>query len=203
MTTNKLTRKEAKQRTRQRLLDGLIEVARREGLQGLTTTKVADAAGVAQSSFYFHFEGMEDALRAAADRLGNQLKETIRSERQRVATGDREVTLRGAWEASINSMLAVPAFTQLFLRHRRDPTSPLGDTFSELLDQYRRELAEDISRYWSDLPNQAIYAELIVGMIMGVLEGLLDGRIENKQACIDALMQLTSAALSSVPSKRN
>ena len=117
----KLTRKEAKERTRQRLLDGLLDVAREDGLQGLTTTKVAEAAGVAQSSFYFHFEGMEQAMGAAADKLGNQVREAIRAERRKIDLQNPTETLRGVQAATMNAFLAEPMFAQLFLRHRRDP----------------------------------------------------------------------------------
>jgi AcrR family transcriptional regulator len=196
---HKLTRKESKERTRQALLDGLLDVARNEGLQGLTTTKIADAAGVAQSSFYFHFDGMDDAMQAAADRLGRQIRDAIRAERKNIDLSDARRTLRSVYAVTINAFLAEPAFAQLFLRHRRDSTSPLGQKFGELLDESRQELAEDMKKYLAGLPHPEVYAELFVGMSMSMLEGLIDGRLTDREACLDALGHVVGAALASAP----
>ncbi len=195
----KLTRKQAKERTRQRLLDGLLDVARAEGIQGLTTTKIAEAAGVAQSSFYFHFEGMDQAMREAADKIGNQVSEAIRTERRKIDLRDPQNTIRGAQAATINAFLAEPMFAQLFLRHRRDPTSPLGEKFAELLNESRRELAEDMKKYLGNLPTPEIYADLFIGMSMAVVEGLLDERLEDREACLDALVHVVGCALTTAP----
>ncbi len=195
----KLTRKEAKERTRQKLLDGLLSVARKEGLQGLTTTKIAEAAGVAQSSFYFHFEGMEDAMQAAADKLGNQVRDQIRAQRRKIVIDNPRETLRNSCAANLNAFLSEPVFTQLFLRHRRDPTSPLGRCFADLLDQSRKELAADMKAVGLALPNIDVYAELFIGMSMTMLEGLIDGRIQSKDACLDALVHVIGLALTNPP----
>ena len=196
----KLTRKEAKERTRQRLLDGLLDVAREEGLQGLTTTKIAEAAGVAQSSFYFHFEGMEQAMGAAADKLGNQVREAIRAERRKIDLQNPTETLRGVQAATMNAFLAEPMFAQLFLRHRRDPTSPLGETFAELLNESRRELANDMKKYLASLPHPEVYAELFIGMSMAMIEGILDGRLD-REACLDVLVHMVGSTLANPPGK--
>ncbi len=195
----KLTRKEAKERTRQRLLDGLLDVARAEGIQGLTTTKIAEAAGVAQSSFYFHFEGMDQAMREAAEKIGNQVSDAIRTERRKIDPGDPQNTIRGAQAATINAFLSEPMFAQLFLRHRRDATSPLGEKFAELLNESRRELAEDMKKYLGHLPTPEIYADLFIGMSMAMVEGLLDERLDDREACLDALVHVVGCALSTPP----
>lgn len=195
----KLTRKEAKERTRQRLLDGLLDVARADGIQGLTTTKIADAAGVAQSSFYFHFEGMEEAMREAAEKIGNQVRDAIRAERRKIDPSDPQNTIRGAQAATINAFLAEPMFAQLFLRHRRDPTSPLGETFAELLNESRRELADDMKKYLAHLPTPEIYADLFIAMSMAVVEGMIDGRLTDREACLDALVRMVGCALTAPP----
>lgn len=197
--SQKLTRKEAKEQTRQKLLDAVLLIARTEGLQGLTTTKVAEAAGVAQSSFYFHFDGMDEALREAADKLGHEIRETIRRERRNIDLSDPQRTVRSVHAVTINTFLAQPSFAQLFLRHRRDTTTPLGRKFSELLDETRSELANDMAKVMAALPNPEIYAELFIGMSMAVVEGLLDGRLTDRDACLDAMAHVVGTALAHRP----
>src|SRR5690606_7427064 len=69
-----LTRSEAKDLTRRRLLRAALEILDKEGEAGLTTVAVAKAAGIAQSSFYVHFKDMQDLLRALADEGGERLR---------------------------------------------------------------------------------------------------------------------------------
>ena len=197
---DKLTRKQAKEQTRQKLLDALLQIARTDGLQALTTTRIAAAAGGAQSSFYFHFDGMDEAMRAAADKLGRGIRDTIRRERGNIDLSDPKRTVRSVHAVTINAFLADPAFAQLFLQHRRDTTTPLGQTFAELLDETRRELASDMARVMAALPNPDVYAELFIGMSLAIVEGLLDGRLADRDACLDAMAHVVGTALAHRPS---
>lgn len=192
----KLTRKEAKARTRQRLINGLLEVLKSDGLQGLTTTKVAEAAGVAQSSFYFHFEGMDDAMQAAARYLGGQIQQAIREQRHHFEDGRNPVeALRESNRGTLEAFLSEPVFAELFLTHRRDPQSPLGRTFRQLLDQSRQELIDDLRCMHPALPRPEIYGELFVGMTLAAVEAVIDGRITDKDACLEAMVHAVSAIM--------
>jgi AcrR family transcriptional regulator len=56
------TRQEAKQDTRERILDAVVEVVTRQGVHAFTVQNVADAAGVAHRTVYRHFATREDLL---------------------------------------------------------------------------------------------------------------------------------------------
>ncbi len=53
--------------TRQGILDAVISLLMREGIQGLTMDRVATEAGVAKGTLYVHFKNKEKILDAALD----------------------------------------------------------------------------------------------------------------------------------------
>jgi AcrR family transcriptional regulator len=64
-----LLREEAKQGTRDRILDAVVDVVTREGVHAFTVQNVADAAGVAHRTVYRHFATREDLLDGLDDRI--------------------------------------------------------------------------------------------------------------------------------------
>jgi AcrR family transcriptional regulator len=62
-------RREAKQGTRERILDAVVDVVTREGVHAFTVQNVADAAGVAHRTVYRHFATREDLLDGLDDLL--------------------------------------------------------------------------------------------------------------------------------------
>jgi len=194
--SEKLTRKEAKERTRQRLIEAVLDHVRHHGLRGLTTGKVADQAGIAQSSFYVHFTDMDEALRAAADRAGNEIRAIIRKARQEMDFSNPETAFMSAYGGAVNALLAEREFTELLLSHRRDKASPLAATLRKVLDDARADLANDLRQaaYDQAFKNDAdMYAELMVGMTLTTVEGLIDGRVENSERMVRAMARMTRA----------
>ncbi|RMH40551.1 MAG: TetR family transcriptional regulator [Deltaproteobacteria bacterium] len=199
-TKDKLTRKEAKERTRQRLIDAVLEHVRKNGLTGLTTGRVADRAGIAQSSFYVHFSDMDDALRAAADQAGEQIRALIRDARQRVDFSDPEAALHAAYQGALRALVDEPEFTELLLSHRRDRNSPLAAALRRVLQEARDDLAQDLARagyadwFARDID---VYADLMVGMTLSAAEAVLDRRVRDQERLLRALAATTRALLAS------
>ena len=65
------TRKASKERTRQKLVQATLKILHKQGPTALTTGRIAQAAGVAQPTFYVHFKGMDDAVGEAAEHVAN------------------------------------------------------------------------------------------------------------------------------------
>jgi AcrR family transcriptional regulator len=66
-------RREAKQDTRDRILDAVVDVVTREGVHAFTVQNVADAAGVSHRTVYRHFatrEALLDGLDEMLERRG-------------------------------------------------------------------------------------------------------------------------------------
>ena len=71
--TSRLTRKASTELTRRRLIDGAIEILRRDGFAAATTGRIASAAGLKQPSFYVHFDDRDQVFEAAANEIGRRV----------------------------------------------------------------------------------------------------------------------------------
>lgn len=188
-------RKVSKERTRTKLIEATLQVLHEQGPAALTTGRIAQAAGLAQPTFYVHFADMEDALTQAASAVEERLLSSLRRYRSDLEITQPEETLRAVFRATIRALLMEPNLTQLYLRHRHDVDSPLGRRFREWTARGRRDLERDLKALGVALPNLNAHAEAVVGMTLGVVEGLIDGRLTDRDQAIEALVHITGASL--------
>ncbi len=195
MQTAKLTRKESTELTRRRLIDGAIEILRRDGVAAATTGRIASAAGLKQPSFYVHFADRDAVFEAAAVEIGRRVIEMLKRQLTAFDPAHARRSIRDAYAAMTAAFLSEPELTRIFLRHRTDDGTVLGRTFRELLHQARGELVENLARYDVALPRDTAEAhiELLVAGVLGLLEGLLDGRLRDGEAAVDAIAGVTVA----------
>lgn len=118
--------KRVRGQTRQRLLDVALDILDREGEAGLTTTRVAQAAGVAQPTFYVHFEDMDDLLRELVRQLWAERRTGSRPTRDLLRQASSPAAVRDLFRATVESLVAHPGVLRLVVRSRLDPTGPLG-----------------------------------------------------------------------------
>lgn len=118
--------KRVKGQTRQRLLDVALDILDREGEAGLTTTRVAQAAGVAQPTFYVHFDDMDHLLRELVRQLWAERRTGSRPTRDTVRRATSRQAVRDLFRATVESLVAHPGVLRLVVRSRLDPTGPLG-----------------------------------------------------------------------------
>jgi len=95
-TRRRLTREEARQQTRERLLDAAADVFKRQGFHGATLEAVAEAAGYTKGAVYSNFDTKADLFQALLDRY---VQAEISSQEQQFAG----MTL----EEAINSLDAI------------------------------------------------------------------------------------------------
>jgi AcrR family transcriptional regulator len=193
-----LSRKESKELTRKRLIEGAIAILRTDGLAGVTTGRVADAAGIAQSSFYGHFADRDACLEAVADKIGTSVLRRVREQRMSIDPGDPQGSVRRSMARVVEVFLIEPELTRLFLRHRGDDETALGRAFGRLRAQAQQSLQRDVLFLGvAGSPAEAeVYAELLIAGTLGVIEGILAGRISDREVAVDGIARLTSAALS-------
>jgi AcrR family transcriptional regulator len=202
--TARLTRKASTELTRRRLIDGAIEILRRDGFAAATTGRIASAAGLKQPSFYVHFEDRDQVFEAAANEIGRRVIEILKHQLTAIDRTHPRRSIRAAYAAVTAAFLSEPELTRVFLRHRVDDGTVLGRTFRSLLDRVRGELVESIGRWGVALPRSAAEAhiELLVAATLGLLEGLLDGRLHDREPVIDAISNVTLAMFRSLTRDR-
>ncbi len=191
------TRKESAERTRRRLVEGAIDIFRREGVAAATTGRIARAAGLKQPSFYVHFTDRDAVLEAAAAEIGRRMLDRLQRQLAKVDPSDVKASIREAYQAIVAAFLSEPELTRIFLRHRTDDANVLGKVFRDMVQRARDELVESFPRYGLAIPRAKAqgYVELLVAGVLGVIEALLDGRIREHDAAVDALALVTGSTL--------
>ncbi|GAA1733044.1 TetR family transcriptional regulator [Nonomuraea bangladeshensis] len=202
MTTPPLSRSEAKDQTRRRLIRAALAILDQEGEAGLSTVKVAKAAGIAQSSFYVHFKDMQELLRVLAEEGGERLRGAMREARRkaREEPGDLDrhrETFRIPLEASCRH----PELLRIQLRARHDPSSSLRDFAVRTAAAYRDHHAADLAAlgYTADDERDRRRLEMIAEGINAATNALaighLEGRYPDLDECADILTALSRGAL--------
>jgi TetR/AcrR family transcriptional regulator, fatty acid biosynthesis regulator len=193
-----LTRREAKQRTRKRLL----EAARRLILAGdetrLAVSTVAQAAGVGGATFYEHFRNRDELLRALSDDLFDELRAALgRRRREALAAPANEENLRQEFRTPLEILAANPDLFRLALRVRHHPGTPLGDSSRRLTGNTRRDLVDEfVARgYPSGTAGERRRLEMIADIHIAATEvlasGYLSGRYPDLDEIVDMLVLVT------------
>jgi AcrR family transcriptional regulator len=125
------TRAEQRAATRQALIDATATCLVEEGYAALTTRRVAELAGVAQSTLMHHFETREALLAAAVEQLAMRLAEQALDEIDLAALHRperREAVLDQAWREFTSPQALAAA--QLWIAAWSEPE--LADTLRDL-----------------------------------------------------------------------
>ncbi|MEB3371763.1 TetR/AcrR family transcriptional regulator [Saccharopolyspora mangrovi] len=102
-----LTRREQREQTRERLLDGAMMALVEHGYAGTTTQRVQERVGVSRGALLHHFSSKAELFAAAVHHIADMRIENIRAVAQRV--GDGPNSLRQIVFAMHDSMTG-PAF---------------------------------------------------------------------------------------------
>jgi AcrR family transcriptional regulator len=95
----------------QRIIRGFAVAVAAKGYPATTIADIAAAASISQTTFYEHFDGKSDALRAALDSSGAQVLAAVLPAVRR--TGDWRVALRVGFEELCGFLASEPAFASL------------------------------------------------------------------------------------------
>jgi AcrR family transcriptional regulator len=199
--TTKPTRKESAELTRRRLIEGTIEILRREGVAAATTGRIAAAAGLKQPTFYVHFSDHDEIIEAAAAEIGQQVLDKLRLQITRFDPANVRGSLRNAYVAMFAAFLSEPELSRIFLRHRTDDGTVLGRVFGRFVDRARTQLHEVVGNFTkagaAPVPRAVVDAnvELLVSGVLGLLEALLEGRLRDRAIAVEAMARVTGAML--------
>jgi TetR/AcrR family transcriptional regulator, fatty acid biosynthesis regulator len=185
----KLSREESRQRNHERLVDATIRILNREGMGGLTTGAIANLAGLSQPAFYLYFRSIDEALIAAAEKVSIHVRSVTRAARLAATGLAARDPVRESYATAVKTWLEEPGLIALFVRHRKDRSTPLGRKLGKLEAEMHAELVADlgamgVSRTIADLEH---FARLTTASVLSTVEGLADKRLTDIEASIDAL----------------
>ncbi len=188
-----VTRREAKQRTRQRLLDAARRLILAGGETRITASTVAKRAGVGGATFYEHFDNRDDLLQALADQLFDELRGKLAAQRREALEAPNdEARLRQEFRTPLEIIAANPDVFRLALRVRHHPGSPLGDSSRRLTGNTRRDIvAELVARgYPAETPAEQRRLEMIADIHISATEVLALGHISGRYPDLDELADM-------------
>jgi AcrR family transcriptional regulator len=115
MPRAKRTEQETKM-MRERILDATIELARQEGLEGVSIRKIAERVGVSHMLLYSYFENRAAILQALRERGFEQMEAAFAESLRRAETGDALVQVRASLERFVRLSQEYPRLYQLAWR---------------------------------------------------------------------------------------
>lgn len=190
-----VSRSEAKDLTRRRLLAAALRIIDAHGEAGLSTGRVAREAGIAQATFYVHFRNMDELLRTLGEQAGSQLDAAQREVRRtsREAPDDLE-KLRATFRVPLERMLAHPELFRLFRRMRLAPSPRAAEPVVKRVSRNRAHLIDDlvIAGFPYDTERQRMRVEMIADGLIALTEtmavGHLEGRYTDLEQSVDVLV---------------
>jgi AcrR family transcriptional regulator len=202
-----LTREEGKLVTRRRLLEAAATILRESGWRGLSASAVAREAGIAQPTFYVHFEDKDDLIRTLARETIEALRRPLQEARSQIARGRGMDAVRDTYRVPLEAMIGQPELFRLFFQEAHQPSSPLGEQARQLRRELEADLVRDLvamgapARTRKQRERLEMMAEGMIALTETFALGCIEGRYTDLDAMIDVLTRFTIGALGTLGSE--
>jgi len=188
-------RAQQKEKTRRTIIDAAFRLLSQErSYSSLSLREVTREAGIAPTSFYRHFEDMEELGLTLVDEGGVALRQLMRKARQRIR--DRGLVIATSVETFMEFIHSSPHVFRLLLRERSGTSLAFRKAVSRELKYFVVELADYI-QHTQDYPAQAanIQAEAMVILVFNAGAEALDSNAAERKLLTDkAIIQLNLVA---------
>lgn len=176
------------QRTRETLHHALISLMIEKGFDAITIQDLLDRANVGRSTFYAHYTGKEDLLRAGLRELRRQLEKAQRADVSR--------ELRFAFSRALFEHAGSHRDVYHAIVGRRSGTVVMGEMRGLLAELVKNDLKLRNPRSSArDLPRAAV-VQFVVGALMSLLTWWLEEKTARSAGEVDAIFRrLTLPAL--------
>lgn len=194
----KLTRKDKKEQTRERLIDAALSVVMDGGYANFTMRKVTKKAGIAQPSFYSHFDTMDDLLSAAFSRLKAHYLQPMQGMLLTMVKEGGEESLPLLFSRTYSLLF------DFYLTHPELFCLTLVDSQSRATvgNRYRQEY-NGLRYMWSDffyenadvlgVQIEKSQSDMVVDAVFGMTDSLLQGYIDQRYSDKDAMAEMLTS----------
>ena len=192
-TTRTVSRREAKQQTRKRLLGAARRLILAGGESRVAASVVAQQAGVGGATFYEHFRNRDDLIRALSDNLFDELRDKLaKARRDALGAPDDEEKLRQEFRTPLEVLAANPDLFRLALRVRHHSGSPLGESSRRLTGNTRKDLVRELvdRGYPAATPAERRRLEMVADIHIAATEVLALGYISERYPDIDEVVDM-------------
>lgn len=136
-------RAEQKEKTRRAIMEAALkQIGQDKAFSNLSLREVAREAGIAPTSFYRHFQDLDELGLALVDEAGLSLRQLMRKARKRIA--ENGTAIRTSVETFIEFLNSNPNLFRLLLREKAGISVELRRAIQREVDHFESELAEHL-----------------------------------------------------------
>ncbi|MFC3149611.1 HTH-type transcriptional repressor FabR [Litoribrevibacter euphylliae] len=135
-------RAEQKEKTRRAIMEAALkQIGQDKAFSNLSLREVAREAGIAPTSFYRHFQDLDELGLALVDEAGVSLRQLMRKARKRIAQNGG-TAIRTSVETFLEFLHSNPNLFRLLLREKAGISSELRQAIQREIEHFVSELTE-------------------------------------------------------------
>jgi AcrR family transcriptional regulator len=171
-----INRAQQKEKTRRMIIDAAFRLLSQErSYSSLSLREVTREAGIAPTSFYRHFEDMDELGLTLVDEGGVALRQLMRKARQRISGGGSGSVIRTSVETFMEFIRDSPHVFYLLLRERTGTSLAFRKAVSRELQYFIVELADYIQQTQNySIADAKVQAEAMVILVFNAGAEALD-----------------------------
>lgn len=194
-------RAEQKEKTRRAIMEAALkQIGQDKAFSNLSLREVAREAGIAPTSFYRHFQDLDELGLALVDEAGVSLRQLMRKARKRIA--ENGTAIRTSVETFIEFLNTNPNLFRLLLREKAGISAELRLAIQREIDHFVSELTEHLDAQ-AELRGRQLYRYDLVAKAMVTLvfnqgaDAVDQSKAQKKQIGEDLIIQLRMLMLGS------
>jgi AcrR family transcriptional regulator len=157
-------RAEQKEKTRRAIMEAALkQIGQDKAFSNLSLREVAREAGIAPTSFYRHFQDLDELGLALVDEAGLSLRQLMRKARKRIA--ENGTAIRTSVETFLEFLHSNPNLYRLLLREKAGISAELRQAIQREIEHFVSELTEHLAAQ-AKMRGQTLYRHDLVAQAM-------------------------------------
>lgn len=186
------TRAEQKTQTRRAIMDAALRLSAERGFSSLSLRQIAKEADIAPTSFYRHFDDLEDLGLALVDEVGAQLRRVVRQARRRVAESGSGSVVRTSIETFMEFATSNTHLFRLLLGEGAGNSLAVRNAVREEVGRFTSELIESLEqeaeKQKRPLAHASLAAEAMVTVAFNLGASALDRSASERAEVVERIV---------------
>lgn len=195
-------RAEQKEKTRRAIMEAALkQIGQDKAFSNLSLREVAREAGIAPTSFYRHFQDLDELGLALVDEAGVSLRQLMRKARKRIAQNGG-TAIRTSVETFLEFLHSNPNLFRLLLREKAGISVELRQAIQREIEHFVSELTEHLDAQ-AKMRGQSLFRHDLVAQAMVTIvfnqgaDALDQSKAQKKLIGEEMIMQLRMLMLGS------
>ncbi len=173
-------------------MDAALRLSAERGFSSLSLRQIAKEAEIAPTSFYRHFDDLEDLALALVDEVGTQLRQVVRQARRRVAESQEGSVVRVSIETFMEFANDNANLFRLLLGEGAGNSMTVRNAVREEVGRFTSELIESLEaeahRQKRPLAHAALAAEAMVTVAFNLGASALDRTAKERAEVMERIV---------------